>query len=65
MTARMLIHLRKTLAVRQEKVYNAALAQLDKTHPAQLATIVDVRASRVHRRADTESTLADDSAVGT
>ncbi|KZV61183.1 hypothetical protein PENSPDRAFT_619342 [Peniophora sp. CONT] len=65
MTARMLIHLRKTLAVRQEKVYNAALAQLDKTHPAQLATVVDVRASRVHRRADTESTLVDDSAVGT
>ncbi|VDC02927.1 unnamed protein product [Peniophora sp. CBMAI 1063] len=67
MTARMLIHLRKTLALRQQKTYNAALAQLDKAHPAQFSQGLGspaVGTARAHRRADTESTLVDDRAAG-
>ena len=65
MTARMLIHLQKTLALRPRKVYNAVLVHLDRTHPAESGTSgsdnmnEDPRATRAHRRADTESTLVD------
>lgn len=59
MTARMLIHLRKTLALRQQKTYNAALAQLDRAHPAK-PSVEPAGTIRAHRRVDTESTLVDD-----
>ena len=61
-TARMLIHLQKTLALRPQKAYNAVLVHLDRTHPAESGPRASDTVNghpRAHRRADTESTLVD------